>query len=76
VSCTSKRACVALVASNSPEIARWNSRNWAREKVPKRAIYLSAVSCSSSTACVAVGDNGQTGASLVLQPQATPLVTG
>jgi hypothetical protein len=65
VSCTSPTACIAVGSSinNSEDdvmlVEKWNGKTWAIQSTPGPAgvsdTYLSAVSCSSSTACVAVG---------------------
>jgi hypothetical protein len=51
-----------------PLAERWNGSRWSLEAAPEPAggsdafVSLAAVSCWSPTACVAVGDNGHTGA--------------
>ncbi len=64
VSCTTASACVAVGSSTSSasEVAlvqAWNGQAWAVQSIPKptgaRTSAFSAVSCSGSTACVAVG---------------------
>ena len=77
VSCTSTRACVAVgwrdvPATNDPVplVERWNGSTWSTEHTPMSNTAgwsgsLSAVSCASSSACVAVGlsygDNSSSG---------------
>ena len=77
VSCTSTRACVAVgwrdvPATNDPVplVERWNGSTWSTEHTPMSTTagwsgWLSAVSCASSRACVAVGlsygDNSSSG---------------
>jgi hypothetical protein len=75
VSCTSKRSCVAVVASGNSDLVRWNGRTWSAENGPPQ-VYLAAVSCTSRDSCVAVGDNGQSPASLVLGARLAPTFTG
>jgi hypothetical protein len=65
VSCTSSTACIAVgVLLNSSEKAmslaeRWNGTTWSAQEPPDptsaKEGYLSGVSCTSSTACIAVG---------------------
>jgi hypothetical protein len=65
VSCPSATNCIAVGSSVSATdqgealAERWNGTAWASEVLPKPAtaprIALSAVSCSSTTSCVAVG---------------------
>ena len=68
VSCTSKTACIAVGGgpytdglfqffSVGSSAARWNGSTWSLEPTPKLASAggLSAVSCASATACLAVG---------------------
>jgi len=79
VSCASARACIAAgfsagnetVASSVPLSERWNGVRWAIKNVPvpgaATASHLTAVSCTSARACVAVGFyQDSTGADLVL----------
>lgn len=68
VSCTSPRACTAVGSTDDaslgsvPVAERWDGRHWTVQATPNRAyVYqaaLSAVSCVSSSACVAVGTYG------------------
>ena len=67
VSCTSTRDCVAVgwrdvPATDNPVplVERWNGSTWSTEHTPMSTAsgwsgWLSAVSCASSSACVAVG---------------------
>jgi hypothetical protein len=65
VSCTSSKACVAVGnpgdgAKAGPLFAeRWNGRVWSVQRLPTpapaRRDFLAGVSCSTRTACVAVG---------------------
>ena len=72
VACTSATSCVAVGTSqnfNSPPInkpldERWNGTSWTIETIPSTPDsgsgtggVLSSVSCSSATACTAVGSN-------------------
>jgi hypothetical protein len=62
VSCSSRRACIAVGTSNSaPLVERWNGRKWritsAPNPAPTYAGYLSDISCSSPSACTTVGWN-------------------
>ena len=66
VSCTSASACTAVGAAGAdsgPQVTlaeRWNGTSWAVQHTPNptgvRGSSLSAVSCTSVTACVAVGE--------------------
>jgi hypothetical protein len=68
VSCVSLTLCTAVGSSvggpfdafTRPLIERWNGRRWAIQRTPRPAgsslTELSSVSCTSSTACAAVGD--------------------
>ncbi len=66
VSCSSARNCVAVGAffctadgcgDNGAVAERWNGRNWSIQSTPQRDFTeISGVSCTSATACVAVGD--------------------
>lgn len=68
VSCVSLTLCIAVGTSvvgpldvfTRPLIERWNGRRWAIQRTPRSAdssvTELSSVSCTSSTACTAVGD--------------------
>ena len=67
VSCASKRDCVAVgfqdrSVTNDPValVEHWNGSTWSIEQTPTpgapvRSGWLSAVSCASTSACVAVG---------------------
>jgi hypothetical protein len=62
VSCTSHSACTGVgAANNSNGVAvtlaeRWNGRAWAIEHTPSPLLaFLRGVSCSSVSACIAVG---------------------
>ena len=73
VSCTSERACIALVRSPySPDIARWDGRKWSNDKVPNRDINLAAVSCTTTTSCVAVGGLHDGATSLISRRSPAP----
>src|SRR5437588_4547749 len=66
VSCTSATACTAVGGAgpsafpNQPVAERWNGTSWKIQAVPTPSntagVSFNAVSCSSSTACTAVGD--------------------
>ena len=65
VSCRSARACIAIGASGdvNQEVTlaeRWNGRTWAVQPSPDPAggtlSVLTGLSCSSATACIAVGN--------------------
>jgi hypothetical protein len=69
VSCTSNRACTAVgyaEGGSSPAqtlTERWNGRRWSIEPTPNPTAVsseLEAVSCTSSTACIAVGHSFKT----------------
>ena len=76
VSCVSRTACTAVgYAANSTGVGaislaeRWNGRNWVIQRTPNPSgvgndTTLSGVSCTSQSACTAVGNsyNGVTGA--------------
>ena len=65
VSCTAAAACTAVgdfIDSAGRQLAlaeQWNGRRWERQSMPSPAdateTFLTAVSCTSPTACVAVG---------------------
>lgn len=64
VSCTSKRACIAVGYYTSPTgagalAALWDGVHWTIQTTPKpdgaTSSFLSGVSCTSATACTAVG---------------------
>jgi hypothetical protein len=66
VSCTSSTACTAVgsfVSSSNiePLVERWNGTTWTIQSTPaaptKDFYQLLGVACTSSTACIAVGDN-------------------
>jgi hypothetical protein len=72
VSCTSRTACVAVgnyirAGSTASLAERWNGRKWSIQRTPKparaRDTQFFGVSCTSLTACIAVG-NSNFGASL------------
>ncbi len=63
-SCTSAKACVAVGSLGNPAglggkplIERWNGHSWKREPGPAsvKKGYLSSISCTSASACTAVG---------------------
>jgi hypothetical protein len=66
VSCVSTIDCVAVgtyedTSSNQDPFAEsWNGASWAVQSMPSPAatsnLYTSGVSCTSSTACIAIGD--------------------
>jgi hypothetical protein len=57
VSCRSKNACFAVGSSDRTTLAeRWNGTSWTLQHMPStNQAALDAVSCWSSTGCVAVG---------------------
>jgi hypothetical protein len=64
VSCASNTSCVAVgslqsTAESAPLVERWNGRRWTIQKTPNPdpgySAQLKDVSCSSQTACTAVG---------------------
>ena len=65
VSCTSRTACIAVGSYTNkanivlPLAERWNGANWSIQRTPHpagaRSTSLSGVSCTSRTACIAVG---------------------
>lgn len=61
VSCTSRRACVAVGFSYSnlgyrALVERWNGTRWSIERTPTAGVPgLQAVSCMSSVICMAIG---------------------
>jgi hypothetical protein len=69
VSCANPRACEAVGFSDTgsfyagtsvPVAERWNGRHWALQRVPRPGTVanLSAVSCATANACMAVGSWG------------------
>ncbi len=63
VSCTSRRACVAVGGAQMgnvtvPLVERWNGARWSIERLSRRVGPLVAVSCRSRRACIAVGLDG------------------
>ena len=63
-SCTSAKACVAVGSLGNPAglggkplIERWNGHSWKREPGPAsvKKGNLSSISCTSASACTAVG---------------------
>jgi hypothetical protein len=68
VSCASADACVAVgsysttSANAFPLAESWNGKTWRIEQTPHpegvKDTFLNGVSCTSATACVAVGDDG------------------
>ena len=78
VSCTSENMCVAVghyttsAGTEPPLIERWDGRTWSIEPAPSPPAAdrtsLVAVSCSSATACTAVGEyrTSSTGPALTL----------
>jgi hypothetical protein len=79
VSCRSYRSCVAVgeIRTSSgfgPMAALWNGRSWTVENVPAPSgpstdTTLQAVSCHSTTDCIAVGGAGGPGAFQTLAEQ-------
>ncbi len=70
VSCTSAKACTAVGDADSGGVLetlaeRWNGTTWADQATPNPAgatrSFLTAVSCSSGTACTAVGFYSKSG---------------
>ena len=71
VSCTSATSCVAVgyygsYSNNTPQslVELWNGSSWALSSSPNRGTgtnQLNAVSCTSATNCVAVGESIQNG---------------
>jgi hypothetical protein len=68
VSCTSRTSCTAAGnfdypgTGSGPLIQTWNGTKWTVTAVPNPAIGIgsfNAVSCSSATACTAVGGNAR-----------------
>ncbi len=66
VSCTSATACTAVgdVITNGGNtqnalVERWNGTVWTRQTTPAAGLYVSlaSVSCTSATACLAVGQD-------------------
>jgi len=61
VSCPSARSCTAVGVSDQggPLILRWNGTTWHSQAVTNVALNyaLSAVSCTSATACMAIGSD-------------------
>jgi hypothetical protein len=63
VSCASQGLCVAVGVSEGtfhPYAVQWNGTKWARSHLMATRGFLTAVSCSSSNGCLAVGDRGGT----------------
>lgn len=63
VSCTSRKACVAVGGAQMenvtvPLVERWNGERWSIERLSRRVGPLVAVSCTSRRACAAVGLDG------------------
>jgi hypothetical protein len=67
VSCTSANACTAVAryvtgpGNGAPVAERWNGTTWSIQRVPVPAhsggtMYLTGVSCSARTSCLAVGN--------------------
>jgi hypothetical protein len=57
VSCPSARWCVAVGDKrNKALVERWNGRRWSIMTAPYSAGYPIAVSCTSASACTAVGE--------------------
>jgi hypothetical protein len=79
VSCRSYRSCVAVgdiqtPSAFGPMAATWNGRSWTVENVPSPPgpstdTTLEAVSCHSTTECIAVGAAGGPGAFQTLAEQ-------
>lgn len=63
VDCRSARRCIAVGSVGSastglsPLAERWNGRSWRRLKMPGHDGGLHAVSCTSASACMAVGSD-------------------
>jgi hypothetical protein len=63
VSCTSNKNCTAVgsVSNKSVGAEGWNGSRWSLQGIltdeASHGVSLNAVSCSSRTACIAVGDN-------------------
>ena len=77
VSCTSSTACMAVgyfvdtnTSGNVPLAERWNGSSWTLQAAPSPSggtgPYFSGVSCSSSTACAAVGQFAKAGKEMTL----------
>jgi hypothetical protein len=82
VSCTSATACFAVGgyanSSVSGTLAEfWNGKTWAVQQIPSptggQGAALAGISCTSATACVAVGENRPFGEQL---PAATEIWNG
>jgi hypothetical protein len=84
ISCPSSSSCVAVgnkanrAGDSVPLVERWTGARWVIQSTPKEAGTLSAVSCSSTDTCTAVGtgDKGTlaerwTGSSWAVQPTPT-----
>jgi hypothetical protein len=66
VSCTSPTACTAVGEGNGTSAARWDGMRWSFQSTPSPSVpsavvtgintALDDVSCTSSTACIAVGN--------------------
>ena len=78
VSCTSPSACTAVGGfghgtASAPLAERWNGTKWAIQRTPKRAgatfSALFGVSCTSPTACIAVGYSSRSGVAAALAEQ-------
>jgi hypothetical protein len=77
VSCTSGSACTAVGwweqpgshGTVVPLAEGWNGMNWSIEHMPNptpgRLFYVNGVSCTSASACTAVGDYNPTGRKIV-----------
>jgi hypothetical protein len=70
VSCTSKKACVAVGSIRTKQgtftlVERWNGKRWSIQPSPNppgsKDSRLSSVSCTTSRFCVAVGDSTRPG---------------
>ena len=75
VSCISPRACTAVGMTydgvERPFVYRLTGAKWSMQRTPKSNVTLRGVSCTTTTSCVAIGDNGRRAASMVLQPNPT-----
>jgi hypothetical protein len=94
VSCTSSSACIAVgkyslgsileKGSLKTLIERWNGTEWSIQTVPTAEASLNGVSCTSSTACTAVGKHEKFSSGPLAERwngsewsiQSTPFLTG
>ena len=58
--CVSAASCFAVGYANGPRVEHWNGTRWSIEPAPSppsgKVVGLTSVSCSSASACTAVGD--------------------